>query len=121
MAYFGTTAGATSSNPPVLVSRGAGARTILGTSNMTAWTSAMTLAAGIQLWQYNSTNLTTDLTSTGFFSDGYQLGMQIGDILFGTQWTSAGSSFISYVGVLTTTNTTAGWNLTTGGTVTSTH
>jgi hypothetical protein len=56
----------------------------------------------------------------GFFTDGYQLGMQIGDLLVGTQWSSAGSSFTSYCGVLTTTNSTAGWNLSTGGTMTST-
>lgn len=121
MAYFGSTAASTVQNTPQLVyPMGGGARTILGTSNMTAWSSSVTRSGGVQLWRYNSTNLTTDLTVAGFFTDGYQLGMQIGDLLFGTQWTSAGSSFISYCGVLTTTNSTAGWNLSTGGTMTST-
>jgi hypothetical protein len=87
---------------------------------MTAWSSSVTRSGGVQVWRYNSTNLTTDLVVAGFFTDGYYLGMQIGDLLFGTQWTSAGSSFISYAGVLTTTNSTAGFNLSTGGTMTST-
>lgn len=121
MAYFSSTVGATGNPPQLVFPMGGGARTILGTSNITAWTSAVAVpAAGVQIWRYNSTNLTTDLVSAGFFTDGYRLGMQIGDLLFGTQWTSAGSSFISYAGVLTTTNSTAGWNLTTGGTMTST-
>jgi hypothetical protein len=120
MAYFSSTAASSVQNPPQLVYGGAGARTILGTSNMTAWSSSVTRSGGVQVWRYNSTNLTTDLVVAGFFTDGYYLGMQIGDLLFGTQWTSAGSSFISYAGVLTTTNSTAGFNLSTGGTMTST-
>lgn len=121
MAYFSSTQGATSQNPPQLVySGGAGAKSILGTSNLTAWSSSVTRSGGVQVWRYNSTNLTTDMMVAGFFTDGYYLGMQVGDVIAGTQWTSAGSSFISYVGVLTTTNTTAGWNLSTGGTMTST-
>lgn len=121
MAYFGTTAAATAANPPQLVYPGlVGARTILGTSNMTAWSSSVTRSGAVQVWRYNSTNLTTDMTVAGFFSDGLGLGMQIGDLICGTQWSSAGSSFISYMGVLTTTNSSAGWNLSTGGTMTST-
>lgn len=121
MAYFGTTAGSSVSNPPVLVSRLAGARTVLGTSGTTAWSSAVTRAGGLGIWQYISTNLTTDLAGAGFFTDGKQLGMQVGDVMLAVQYTSAGSSFVSAWGVLTTTNSSAGWNLTTGGTVTSTH
>lgn len=121
MAYFSSTQGATSANPPQLIyGGGAGSKSILGTSNMTAWSSGVTRSGGVQVYRYNSTNLTTDLTSVGFITDGKDLGMQIGDILVGTQWTSAGSSFVSYQGVLTTSNTSAGWNLSTGGTITST-
>lgn len=120
-AYSGTTAASSVSNPPVLLSRIAGARSVLGTSGLTAWSSSVTRAGGLGMWQYISTNLTTDLTSAGFFSDGQALGMQVGDILQFVEYTSAGSSFIVGSGVLTTTNSSAGWNLLTLGTITSTR
>lgn len=119
MAYSGTTAASSVSNPPMLLGSGM-ARTVLGTSRLTAWSSGVARAAGVQTWRYISTNLTTDLTAAGFFSDGHQLGMQVGDIMHGVQYTSAGSSFISFQGVLLTSNSTAGYNLSTGGTITST-
>lgn len=122
MSYSGTTAASSVSNPPILLSRIAGVRTILGTSGLTGWTSGVTRAGGIGLWQYISTNLTTDLTPAAFFTDGYQLGMQVGDLLLNVQYTSAGSSFICGLGVLVTTNSTAGWNVgSTGAFITSTH
>ena len=120
MAYSGTTAASSVANPPLLLSRIAGARSILGTSGLVGWTSGVTRAGGIGLWQYISTNLSTDITAVGFFTDGFQLGMQVGDILLDVQYTSAGSSFVCGLGVLVTTNSTAGWNLTTGGFNTST-
>ncbi len=120
-AYFGTTAASSVSNPPVLLSRIAGARTILGTSGLSAWSSGVTRAGGLGLWQYISTNVTTDLTTAGFFTDGAALGMQVGDILLAAQYTSAGSSFIMSAGVLTTTASSGGFNLTTLGTITSTR
>lgn len=119
MAYFSSTVGATG-NPPMNMNPGAGGRTILGTSNLTAWSSGVTRAAGIQTWRYISTNLSTDLFAAGFFTDGYQLGMQVGDVMIAQSYTSAGSSFILIIGTLTTTNSTNGWNLSTGGTITST-
>jgi len=121
MAYVGTTAASSVSNPPVLLSRTAGSRSILGSSGLTAWSSGVTRAAGLGMWQYISTNLTTDLTSPGFFTEGAALGMQVGDILLAVQYTSAGSSFIMSQGVLTTTNSSAGFNLTTLGMITSTR
>lgn len=120
-AYSGTTAASSVSNPPILVSRIAGARTVLGTTQSTQWSSASPRSGGLGLWQYNSTNLTTDLTAAGFFSDGQALGMQIGDILIFSQYTSAGSSFITGMGTLSTTLSSAGFNLITLGTITSTR
>lgn len=119
--YVGSTAGSSVANPPVLLWRGAGARTILGTSQTSGWSSASPRAGGIQQWQYISTNLTTDITAVGFFTDGKNLGMQIGDIMHVVQFTSAGSSFVFGSGVLTSSNSSAGFNLTTGGFITSTH
>lgn len=109
--YSGSTAASSVSNPPVLISRLAGARSILGTSGLTAWSSGVTRAGGLGMWQYISTNLTTDLTAAGFFSDGAQLGMQVGDILQFVEYTSAGSSFIIGQGVLSTTNSSNGFNI----------
>lgn len=120
MAYFGSTQLSSVQNPPQLTSRPAGAATILGTSGLTAWSSGVTRAAGMQRWQYISTNLTTDLTSAGFFIDGKLLGMQVGDVMDAVSYTSAGSSFVLIHGVLVTSNSSAGWNLTTGGAFTST-
>lgn len=111
MAYFGTTAASSVANPPVLVSRLAGARSILGTSGLTAWSSGVTRAGGLGQWQYISTNLSTDLAAASFFTDGALLGMQVGDILNFVQYTSAGSSFIVGMGVLSTTNSSNGFNV----------
>lgn len=121
MAYFGTTELSSVQNPPQLIGANAGARTILGTTNLTAWSSGVTRAGGVQTWRYISTNLTTDLNAAGFFTDGKLLGMQVGDILIATEYTSAGSSFITYMNTLTTTNSSAGFNGgSTGSMITST-
>jgi hypothetical protein len=121
MAYSGTTAATSVSNPPQAIYRGAGARTVLGSSSLTAWSSGVTRAPGYNVWVYSSTNLTTDLTSASFFTDGKALGMQVGDQMMVTQYTSAGSSFIVAHGVLTTTNSSNGFNLTTLGLISSTR
>lgn len=120
MAYFGSTELSSVANPPQLIGASAGARTILGTSNLTAWSSGVTRAGGVQTWRYVSTNLTTDLNTAGFITDGQRLGMQVGDLLLAVSYTSAGSSFVTFFGVLTTTNSSAGWNSSTGSAITST-
>lgn len=71
------------------------------------------------VWLYSSTNLTTDLTAANFFTDGYYLGMRPGDIVMGSQYTSAGSSAISFQGTISSV-TTAGAAFTTGSIMTST-
>ena len=57
MAYLGTTS--TAPNVPRLVTQG------IGKTN--------------RVWMYKSTHVQTDVSSTGFFRDGYALGMQLGD------------------------------------------
>jgi hypothetical protein len=106
MAYSGSTA--STPNPPVLVA-----------SAMTKGTTALT-GQSKQLWMYNSTNLTTDLTAAGFFSDGAALGMKAGDLVLGTQYTSAGSSVISFQGVIASISTAGAAAFSTGGLMTST-
>lgn len=110
MAYQSSTLGTTAANPPINIVSGLGIGR--GSSNTLASNSR-------QLWFYNSTNLTTDLTSANFFSDAWYLGMRAGDVVMGTQYTSAGSSVITFTGSLAAV-TTAGAALSTGGTMTST-
>lgn len=107
MAYSGSTAA--TPNPPVLIASGLG----IGRGS-----SALT-GQNKQLWLYNSTNLTTDISAASFFTDAWYLGMRPGDIVMGTQYTSAGSSVISFLGSLSAV-TTAGGTLSTGGLMTST-
>jgi hypothetical protein len=71
------------------------------------------------LWLYSSTNLTTDLTAANFFSDGWYLGMRPGDIILGNQYTSAGSSVVTFVASVTSV-TTAGASVSTGSVLPST-
>ena len=76
-------------------------------------------AQGGALWVYCSTNLTTDLTASGFFSDGKTLGMKPGDLVLGAQFSSAGSSVTTFLGAITGVST-SGASLSTGSLLTST-
>jgi hypothetical protein len=107
MAYFGATAASSVMNPPQCISQ-----------PLTRGSSALT-GNKPQVWLYSSTNATTDMTASNFFSDAWYLGMRPGDIVQGTQYTSAGSSVISFQGSIAAV-TTAGAALSTGGTMTST-
>lgn len=106
-AYSGSTAASSVANPPACISQ-----------PLTRGSSALT-GNKPQVWLYSSTNLTTDLTGSNFFSDAWYLGMRPGDIVMGTQYTSAGSSVITFQGSIGAV-TTAGAALSTGGTMTST-
>lgn len=90
MAYAGTTS--TAPNPPRLISKAMGS---------TAG------ARGQALWQYASTHVQTDVSSTGFFTDGDALGMELGDIVMviGSTSTTKGSGPLSLhvVNVVTST------------------
>ena len=112
MSYSGTTA--TTPNPPQAISqpltRGS--------------TSTQLLSANKRnVWLYSSSNLSTDLTAAGFFSDAQALGMRFGDIVLGTQFDAAtsGSSQVVFVGTLGALTTAGAAALTTGGLMTSTR
>jgi len=79
MSYSGTTA--TTPNPPAQLSIGA----------LTKGSTTGSLKAP-QLFGYRSTNHTTDITASSFFSDGYNLGMRPGDILLASYFSSVGST-----------------------------
>jgi hypothetical protein len=126
MSYFGTTAASSVSNPPRLIASGLANNAAIQGSTMFLSTQGSTAAyanapggIGGNIWFYASTNLTTDMTAANFFSDAFYLGMRAGDMVQGMQFTSAGSSAISFLGALTSV-TTAGAALSTGSLITST-
>lgn len=111
MSYSGSTA--SSPNPPRLL--------VPAMSGPLAANSTSIARRGSQLWIYNTSDGTTALENAAYFTDGKNLGMQLGDMLMGLAWsTESSTGHISFLGALVTTNSTAGWNLSTGGTITST-
>ena len=117
MAYSGSTAASSVTNPPRLLIPALG-----GVANTTGLTTGAHVQAsqGGQLWFYSSTNLSTDLFVSNFFTDGLELGMRPGDIVIGNQFSSAGSSVETYIASVTGVST-SGATLSTGGSLTSTH
>ena len=108
MAYNGTTAASSVANPPVQIARAMGG----GLNTLS------TGGAGGGLWMYNSSNGSTELQSSTFFTDGYYLGMKQGDVLIFTA--STGSSAFCGMGVIGAV-TTAGCGIaSTGASMTST-
>ncbi len=111
MSYAGSTAA--TPNPPQAISqpltRGS--------------TSTQTLSSQKRnVWLYSSSNLTTDLTASGFISDAQALGMRYGDIVIGTQYdaSSVGSSQVAFIGAIGALSTAGAAALTTGSLITST-
>ena len=130
MAYFGSTAASSVANPPrQLVAPFAtnpalaGSTEYLSTQGSTAVNNPNAPGGGGGgLWYYSSTNLTTDLSASGqqpFFTDGFYLGMRAGDVVMGAQFTSLGSSVITFTGAIVSVST-AGAALSTGSFMTST-
>lgn len=117
MAYSGSTAASSVANPARLAIPGLGS--IPNTTGLS--TTANTQAQqGGQLYTYTSTNLTTDITASGFFSDAETLGMRPGDIVMGSQFSSAGSSVTTFIGSIVSISTAGAASLSTGSLITST-
>lgn len=114
MSYNGTTAASSVSNPPVRIGGYLG-----GGANSTAFS----LAAGKgakSLWMYATSDESTNLRDTSYFTDGWQLGMRPGDIVIYT--CSTGSSISVGMGSVSTASSTAGTMLaSTGGVLSSTR
>lgn len=127
MAYFGSTASSSVSNPPRQLCAPFASNPALTGSTMFLSTQGSTAAnnanapggGGGGLWFYASTNLTTDLVASNFFSDGFYLGMRPGDIVQGAQFSSLGSSVTTFMGAIVSVST-AGASLSTGSLITST-
>ena len=109
MSYSGSTA--SSPNPPRCIVPA------MGGPNAQDSTS---VGRGNQLWYYNSTNLTTDMTASNFFTDAKAIGMRDGDALMAVTYsTESSTGHILVTGIITGVST-SGANLSTGGTMTST-
>lgn len=126
MSYFGTTQLSSVANPPRLIAAGLANNTAIQGSTQFLSTQGSTAAyanapggIGGNQWSYVSTNLTTDISAANFFSDGFYLGMRAGDMVQGAQYTSAGSSVITFLGTVVSVST-AGASLSTGSLITST-
>ncbi len=111
MSYLGSTAASSVANPPVLMARAG-----LAPANNVQSTS---VAEGMGLWYYNSSNLTTDITASNFFTDAQRLGMRNGDTMIAATFsTESSTGHIMVMGMITGVST-SGANLSTGGTMTS--
>jgi len=118
MSYSGSTAASSVANPPrLLVSAPHGQ---LPSSTGLSTTAATQHQQGGSIWFYSSTNKTTDVYASNFFSDGKNLGMKPGDLLFGNHFTSAGSSVVTYIATVIGVST-SGASLSTGAQITSTY
>lgn len=113
MAYSGSTAASSAANPPMMIGPSAiGGRFAANSTSV---------YAGARLWFYNSSDGSTVLQGAGYFTDGKKLGMRVGDVLLAVcAATQSSTDHILVAGILVTTDSTAGWNLSTGGTMTST-
>lgn len=112
MSYSGSTASSSVANPPNRVDSG-----LLSMRNINESTS---VAEGGGLWTYNSSNLTTDMQASNFFSDAQRLGMRNGDVLIASTFsTQSSTGHILVIGMISGVST-SGANLSTGGTITST-
>lgn len=118
MAYLGSTESSSVANPPrCLVPSFSG---IANTTSLSTANGANTYREqGGALWLYSSSHGSTEAMDSNFFTDAWQLGIKPGDILMGVQWTTEGSSLVQYQGAFASVST-AGANLSTGGTITST-
>lgn len=124
MAYLGSTQASSLANPPRLLMGTAAfsgnvASTVLSTAVPSDGSRSAYNVQGGNVWLYTSSHGSTELMASNFFTDAKQLGMRPGDLLMGMQWTTAGSSLVFYMGGIATVST-AGANLSTGGTITST-
>jgi hypothetical protein len=111
MSYKGTTEASTVTNPPMRIASGLGA-CVQGSSSV---------GGSLGLWLYSSSNLTTDLTEAGFFSDAKSLGMKMGDIVLAVQQSSIGSTAVLLVGTVAALTTAGTAAISTCSMITSTY
>lgn len=57
--------------------------------------------SGTALWAYTSTDVHTDVDATDYFSNGYDLGMKVGDIVFVSKSSATIGTTTHYVQTVT--------------------
>ena len=92
MGYQGSTQLSSLANPPRCV----GGANMFGKRSTNILSSSKVV--GQQLWLYNTTDGSTEMITTTYFSDAYYIGMKEGDLVFGSICT--GSSVTMYGGVI---------------------
>lgn len=111
MAYLGTTAASSVSNPPVRIAgtmagidqRIPGTGTTGSTIYMNnAWRASTSVysegrAFGGQIWGYWSTDNTTAIATTGYFTDAGMLGMRPGDVVIAVGCTGGAGTMITRI------------------------
>jgi len=119
MAYSGTTAASSLANPPVNLVRAFG--NTVNQSGMVIGTTNLQTGGGNGLWHYSSTDtMATIISNLAYFTDGQQLGMRMGDVIFVANASTVASSAVTMgIGLLGTTNSTAGWTIMTAGNIAS--
>jgi hypothetical protein len=65
------------------------------------------LPSGVNLWIYTSTDVSTVVDASGFFTNGYDLGMRTGDLLICQERVSGGSTFLTTMHAVVMSGTTA--------------
>ena len=121
MAYYGTTAASTDRNYPVnLIGALNGPKnTYAGVLSPSTAQSTAAYVGGCGLWYYRSSDSSTIASSPGYFTDGLALGMKTGDVMLYVAQSSYGTSPSVAMGVLVSSNSTAGFNLAIGGVIQS--
>lgn len=99
MAYQGSTAASSVANPPVYI----GGR--IGGPKLASSTGSSTLSLGRGVWLYQSTDSSTLVTASGYFTDAYYLGMKQNDVVICVSQSSAAAGQtlnIAALGAVTT-------------------
>jgi len=62
---------------------------------------------GGNVWAYRSTNTVAEAMATGFFSDGFKMGLRKGDIMFLASYTTALAVSSGAIGIVTASVTSS--------------
>lgn len=108
-------------NRPICLAGGMGhISSTLAVIGTTALTAATNVFGGTRLWVYYSSDTSTLIQAPGYFTDGYQLGMRNGDFIINGYASSRGASPSAVqLGIIVTTNSTAGFNVAIGAAIAS--
>lgn len=59
-------------------------------------------SGGAAVWVYTSTDVHTDVDESGYFSNGYDLGMKVGDVVMVSKSSATIGTTVHYVTTVTT-------------------